>query len=170
MAIPCWIRTVKNFSFTIDTEEDFRAISEAVAGQLRAIGIDASVRIWEWSVIKPLLLAGERQAFLDNWGDSAFDPVGHMEAKWHGYVENTTYGRGNFSGYNNARVNELIKLGEMTIDTTKRTEIYDEAQQLIYDEAPAIFLILPQVVGLLLPGCKIGPRLQMVASTWSTSV
>jgi len=137
----------ENFSFTIDTEEDFRTISEAVAGQLRAIGIDASVRIWEWSVIKPLLLAGERQAFLDNWGDSAFDPVGHMEAKWHGYVENTTYGRGNFSGYNNARVNELIKLGEVTIDPAKRAEIYDEAQQLIYDEAPAIFLILPQVVG-----------------------
>jgi peptide/nickel transport system substrate-binding protein len=134
------------FSFTIDTEEDFRPISEAVANQLRAIGIDASVRIWEWSVIKPLLLAGERQAFLDNWGDSAFDPVGHMEAKWHGYVEGTTYGRGNFSGYNNERVNELIKQGEITIDTTERQTIYDEAQQLIYDEAPAIFLVLPDVV------------------------
>jgi peptide/nickel transport system substrate-binding protein len=136
----------QNFSFTIDTEEDFRPISEAVANQLRAIGIDASVRIWEWSVIKPLLLAGERQAFLDNWGDSAFDPVGHMEAKWHGYVEGTTYGRGNFSGYNNERVNELIKQGEVTIDTAARQTIYDEAQQLIYDEAPAVFLILPDVV------------------------
>lgn len=136
----------QKFSFVIDTEEDFRTISEAVAGQLQAIGIEASVRIWEWSVIKPLLLAGERQAFLDNWGDSAFDPVGHMEAKWHGYVEGTTYGRGNFSGYNNERVNELIKLGEITIDTAERQKIYDEAQQLIYDEAPAIFLILPDVV------------------------
>ncbi len=136
----------EKFSFTIDTEEDFRAISEAVAGQLAAIGIEANVRIWEWSVIKPLLLAGERQAFLDNWGDSAFDPVGHMEAKWHGYVKDTTYGRGNFSGYNNERVNELIKLGEVSIDTAARQTIYDEAQQLIYDEAPAVFLILPDVV------------------------
>ncbi|MBN1536975.1 MAG: ABC transporter substrate-binding protein [Anaerolineales bacterium] len=134
------------FSFIIDTEEDFRAISEAVAGQLQAIGIEASVRIWEYSVIKPLLQAGERQAFLNNWGDSAFDPVGHMEAKWHGYVEGTTYGRGNFSGYNNERVNELIKLGEVTVDIAERQTIYDEAQQIIYDEVPAIFLVLPDVV------------------------
>ena len=134
------------FSFTIDTEEYLRGISEAIAGQLRAIGIDATVRIWEYSVVKPLLQGGERMAFMGDWGDSAFDPVGHMEAKWHGFVANTTYGRGNFSGYNNPRVNELIKLGETTIDTGARHVIYDEAQQIIYDEAPAIFLILPDVV------------------------
>ncbi len=135
------------FSFTIDTEEYLRAMAEAVAGQLRLIGIDASVRIWEYSVVKPLLQAGERQAFLGDWGDSAFDPVGHMEAKWHGLVAETSYGRGNFSGYNNERVNELIKQGETTIDPAARVTIYDEAQQLIYDEAPAIFLVLPDVIG-----------------------
>jgi peptide/nickel transport system substrate-binding protein len=135
-----------NFSFTIDTEESFRAISEAVANQLRAIGIDATVRIWEYSVVKPLLQAGERMAFLDNWGDSAFDPVGHMEAKWHSYVEGTTYGRGNFSGYANPQVDALIEQGETTVDVATRHTIYDQAQQIIYDEAPAVFLILPEVV------------------------
>lgn len=135
-----------NLSFTIDTEERYRSISEAVANQLRAIGIDASVRIWEYSVVKPLLLNGERMAFLDSWGDSAFDPVGHMEAKWHSFVTGTTYGRGNFSGYNNARVDELIVQGETTVVTATRHTIYDEAQQIIYDEAPAIFLVLPDVV------------------------
>ncbi len=137
----------QTFSFTIDTEEYLRTMAEAVASQLRAIGIDASVRIWEYSVVKPLLLAGERQAFLGDWGDSAFDPVGHMEAKWHGRLESTSYGRGNFSGYNNERVNELIRLGETTIDPLERAKIYDEAQQIIYDEAPAIFLVLPDTVG-----------------------
>jgi peptide/nickel transport system substrate-binding protein len=136
----------KAFSFIIDTEEDFRTLSEAVANQLRDIGIDASVRIWEWSVITPKLKAGERSAFLDSWGDSAFDPVGHMEAKWHGLVKDTTYGRGNFSGYNNTRVNELIEQGEKTVDTAARQTIYDEAQQLIYNETPAIFLVLPDAV------------------------
>jgi peptide/nickel transport system substrate-binding protein len=132
------------FSFTIDTLEEWRPLAEAVADEYRAIGIDASVRFWEYSVVKPMLLAGERQAYLDDWGDSAFDPVGHFEAKWHGYVENETYGRGNYSGYNNERVNELIKLGEVTADTAERQKIYDEAQQIVYDEAPAAFLILPE--------------------------
>ena len=132
------------FAFTIDTTEEFRVLTEALAAEFRAIGIDTSVRFWEYSVIKPMLVAGERQAYLDDWGDSAFDPVGHFEAKWHGYVEGSTYGRGNFSGYDNPRVDELIKLGEITGDIAERHKIYDEAQQLVYDEAPAVFLILPQ--------------------------
>jgi peptide/nickel transport system substrate-binding protein len=132
------------FALTIDTTEEFRVLTEALAAQLRAIGINASVRFWEYNVVKPMLIARERMAYLDDWGDSAFDPVGHFEAKWHGYVEGSTYGRGNFSGYDNPRVNELIKLGEITGDPAERQKIYDEAQQLVYDEAPAVFLILPQ--------------------------
>jgi peptide/nickel transport system substrate-binding protein len=134
----------QTFSFTLDTVEEHRALAEAVADQFRAIGIDASVRFWEYSVVRTQLLAGERMAYLDDWGDSAFDPVGHFEAKWHGYVEGAAYGRGNFSGYNNERVNELIVQGETIPDTAQRQTLYDEAQQIIYDEAPAVFLILPE--------------------------
>jgi peptide/nickel transport system substrate-binding protein len=132
------------FAFTIDTLEEFRALAEAVADQFRGIGIDASIRFWEYGVVRPQLLAGERLAYLDDWGDSAFDPVGHFEAKWHGQVEGQPYGRGNFSTYNNERVNELIKLGETTADPAERQTIYDEAQAIVYEEAPAVFLILPE--------------------------
>jgi peptide/nickel transport system substrate-binding protein len=133
----------QNLTFTIDTLEDWRSLAEAVADMFRAIGIDASVRFWEYSVVKPQLQACERQGYLDDWGDSAFDPVGHFEAKWHGFVDGSPYGRGNFSCYNNERVNELIKLGEVTADPAARQVTYDEAQQIIFDEAPAVFLILP---------------------------
>lgn len=132
------------FTLTVDTLEEWRSLGEAVADMFRAIGIDANVRFWEYSVIQPQLLAGERMAYLDDWGDSAFDPVGHFEAKWHGFVADTPFGRGNFSGYDNARVNELIETGETTGDEAARHEIYDEAQQIVYDEAPAVFLILPE--------------------------
>jgi peptide/nickel transport system substrate-binding protein len=134
------------FAFTIDTTgEQFRTITEAVADQMREIGIDAGIRLWDYSVLQPMLLAGERMAFLEDWGDSAFDPVGHFEAKWHSYTPDVaTYGRGNFSTYANERVDELIKLGETTGDPAERQAIYDEAQQIIYDEAPAIFLVLPE--------------------------
>ena len=134
------------FAFTIDTLESWRPLAEAVADMYRAIGIDANVRFWEYSVVKPQLQAGERMAYLDDWGDSAFDPVGHFEAKWHGFVADTPYGRGNFSGYNNERVNELTEMGETTADESERHTIYDEAQQIVYEEAPAVFLLLPEEV------------------------
>jgi peptide/nickel transport system substrate-binding protein len=134
----------QTLAFTIDTLEEFRPMAEAVANLLQDMGVDANVRFWEYSVVRPQLLAGERMAYIDDWGDSAFDPVGHFEAKWHGFVEGEAYGRGNFSGYNNSRVNELIKMGEVTVDIALRQQYYDEAQQLVYDEAPAIFLVLPE--------------------------
>lgn len=136
----------QRFTFTIDTLEEWRPLAEAVAGMYRELGIEANVRFWEYSVISPQLLACERQAYLDDWGDSAFDPVGHFEAKWHSMVEGQPYGRGNFSCYSNARVDELIQAGETEADEAARQAIYDEAQQLIYDEAPAVFLILPEEV------------------------
>jgi peptide/nickel transport system substrate-binding protein len=132
------------FAFTMDTLESLRPLAEAVAGQFQAIGIDASVRFWEYGVVRPQLLACERTAFLRDWGDSAFDPVGHFEAKWHSFVEGQPYGRGNFSCYSNERVDELIKMGETTPDPGERRTVYDEAQEIVYEEAPAVFLILPE--------------------------
>ena len=132
------------FAFTMDTLEIQRELAQVVAGLFREIGIDASVRVWDYGVVKPQLLNCERTAFLDDWGDSAFDPVGHFEAKWHSLVEGAPYGRGNFSCYSNERVDELIEQGETTADTNERQTIYDEAQQIVYDDAPAVFLILPE--------------------------
>lgn len=128
----------------MDSLAEHRSLAEAVVSELQAFGIDASLRLWDFGVIRPLLLAGERAAYLDDWGDSAFDPVGHFEAKWHGFVEGQPYGRGNFSGYNNERVNELIKLGETEIDVAARQAVYSEAQQIVYQESPAVFLLLPE--------------------------
>jgi peptide/nickel transport system substrate-binding protein len=133
-------------TFAMDTLQEWLPLAEAVADQLREIGVAASVRAWEPGVIRPQLLEGKRLAYLDDWGDSAFDPVGHFEAKWHGYVDGQPYGRANFSGYNNERVNQLIVMGERTADADERHEFYDEAQGIIYEEVPAVFLILPEEV------------------------
>ena len=136
----------QRFSIVLDTLNVYSHLAEAVAHDLREIGIEVAVRHWERSDILPLLIAGERTAYIDGWGDSAFDPVGHFEAKWHSRVEGGPYGRGNYSGYSNDRVDELIRLGELTADVDERQKIYDEAQVIIYNEAPAVFLLLPREI------------------------
>ena len=136
----------EDISFVIDAYGPYVELAEAVAGQLRAFGMDVSVRTWEYKVVKPLLLNCERQAFLRDWGDSAFDPVGYIEAKWHTRVEGTPYGRGNFSCYSNPKVDELIEAGESEPDPEKRREIYYEMQRIIYEDAPAVFLYVPQEI------------------------
>jgi peptide/nickel transport system substrate-binding protein len=139
-------RNGQPMAFTLDSPPEMAALAESLASLLRDIGIDASVRVWEYGVVLPLLRAGERQAYVSDWGDSAFDPVGHMEAKWHTYTEGVAYwGRGNFSSYSNERVDELIVAGETEADPDARRALYYEAQEILYEEAPAVFLILPDV-------------------------
>jgi len=135
------------FEFTIDTLERWRPLAENIVEQLQRIGIRTTIRYWERSVIRPYLLAGERMAFLEGWGDSAFDPVGHFEAKWHTYIEDQPYGRANYSGYSDERVDSLIRMGETTSWTVERERIYNEAQMILYVDAPAVFLILPEEIG-----------------------
>ncbi|HIP97417.1 MAG TPA: ABC transporter substrate-binding protein, partial [Anaerolineae bacterium] len=137
----------EDISFVIDAKEAYKERAEALAGQFQELGIDATVRLWDYSVLKPLLREGERMAFAGDWGDSAFDPVGHFEAKWHTWdPEGKVNGRGNFSTYSNPRVDELIEMGETEADVAKRHEIYNEAQRIIYEEAPAVFLFLPEEI------------------------
>jgi peptide/nickel transport system substrate-binding protein len=133
-------------TFTLDSPPEMAALAEALAGMLRELGIDVSVRVWEYGVVLPLLRAGERQAYVSDWGDSTFTPPGHIEAKWHTYTEGVAYwGRGNFSAYSNERVDELIQAGETEADLETRQAMYYEVQEILYEEAPAAFLLLPDV-------------------------
>jgi ABC-type transport system substrate-binding protein len=43
-------------------------------------------------------------------------------------------------------VDELVAAGEIEPDVERRHELYDEAQQLVYEESPAVFLFLPDIV------------------------
>jgi peptide/nickel transport system substrate-binding protein len=139
-------RQRRPFAITLDTLEEWGPLAEAVARQIDEMGITVIVRYWDRAEISPRLLARERMAYLDSWGDSAFDPVGHFEAKWHSTIEGGPYGRANYSGFANPRVDELIQLGETTADPQERQRIYSEAQRIIYEAAPAVFLILPEEV------------------------
>ena len=135
-----------DITFVIDAYGAYVEIAEAVAGQFRALGMEVDVRTWEYNVVKPLLLNCERQAFLRDWGDSAFDPVGYIEAKWQTREEGTPAGRGNFGCYSNSQVDELIQTGASQPDPAERRKVYYEMQRLIFEDAPAVFLYVPQEV------------------------
>ncbi len=123
----------KTLSIIIDTEADRADEGEIIATYLRAIGVEAEVRIWEWNALKERLLAGERQICLSDWGSSYFDPFDLVIPKL------GTNDRGNYSGYSNAQLDTLLKQVQETADSQAREQAYFEAQKIIFQDAPWIF-------------------------------
>lgn len=120
-------------AFALDTEAFRRPEAEAIAENLRAIGIQAEVRVWERTSLIARIQAGERQAYLTDWGSAFFDPFDLAEPKF------TTGGRGNYSFYSNKEVDGLLVAGSTGTDAAKRREAYFRVQEILFREAPWVF-------------------------------
>ncbi|HHY37297.1 MAG TPA: ABC transporter substrate-binding protein [Firmicutes bacterium] len=126
------------FSLVIDTDEEMKDVTEAIAQQLQRVGIDATVRVWDWGVLKPLLDAGERKAVVSSWGNSTLEPYDLFEPK---FVtrQGDVLGRGNYSHYSNPEFDELFARVSVTIDDEERASIYRQLQEILYEDCPQVF-------------------------------
>ncbi|MDR7484824.1 MAG: ABC transporter substrate-binding protein [Armatimonadota bacterium] len=123
----------RTLAFALDTEAFRRPEAEAVADNLRALGIQTEVRVWERTSLIARIQAGERQAYLTDWGSAFFDPYDLAEPKF------TTGGRGNYSFYTNKEVDELLVAGSTGIDNARRRDAYFRVQEILFREAPWVF-------------------------------
>lgn len=121
------------FELVIDTEDDLKDVAYAAASMLSDIGIDASVRIWDWGVLKDQLIAGERMMVLGNWGNSTLDPSDLLVPKLR------SNDRGNYSLYANPELDALLDAAEIAVDRDERADLYYQAQDIIFNDAPWIF-------------------------------
>ena len=121
------------FKVTLDCESYAKDVSQAYAQMLRNIGIDASVQVWDWGVLKPQLVAHKRQIYVGDWGNASLDPAGILIPKLE------TGGRGNYSGYSNPAVDTLFELTESTTSTHDRALAFEAVQDIIYKDAPMVF-------------------------------
>ncbi len=71
--------------------------------------------------------------FLGSWGNSTLDPVGIILPKFQ------SNGRGNYSGYSNLKIDDLLDKAEGTSDLTFRKACYQQIQEIVYADAPMIF-------------------------------
>lgn len=123
----------KQLVFTLDAPPYRQLEAQAIAEQLKKIGIQAEARIWEKIVLRDQVASGDRNAYLTDWGSAYFDPFDLGEPKL------TTGGRGNFSFYANPKVDEWLKMASNSADNDARKEAYFKVQKAVFDDAPWIF-------------------------------
>lgn len=127
---------------TFDATSNLKDIAEAISANLSEAGITAKVKIWEKSVIGPIWKnpVKTRDMYLNNWGNGSLDPVGIMTPIMR------TGARGNYSGYSNLKVDELIDKAMVEIDQKKRASYYQQVESILNEEVPMVFLWLPKEI------------------------
>ena len=124
---------LQELKLTLDGTKDRQAELEAMASYLRAIGVTAEVRIWEKAALTEEIKKGSRQLYSQDWGSSTFDPYDLAVPKL------KTSDRGNFSFYSNPEVDRLLTEGSSGAQAPVRQKAYEQAQELLYRDAPWIF-------------------------------
>ncbi|RKY01105.1 ABC transporter substrate-binding protein [Candidatus Poribacteria bacterium] len=130
----------EGFEVELDTDKDMKEIAEAIAADLSKVGIKAKVRVWEWGVLKPQLEKHERDLFLFSWGNASLDPVGILIPVF------KTGGRGNYTGYSNPKVDQLLEKAETGMDPEKRKAYFREVQRILHEDKPVVFLFAPKEI------------------------
>lgn len=120
-----------------DNSQERIRVSQIVAEALAEIGITVEVTQMEWGAFLDAAAVGEPDLFLLGWttvttdADYGLYPLFHSNS--HGEAGNRTF-------YSNERVDELLDLGRFTSDQDERLEYYREAQEIIREEVPWVFL------------------------------
>ena len=129
------------FSTSIWTNDNPQRIeiAQIVQADLADIGIEVDVEVVEWGAYLDDTAAGLHDMFILGWVTVTGDADYGLYATFHGSQHGAP---GNRSFYTNERVDELLDAARVATDEDERVELYAEAQEIIQDDAPWIFLIV----------------------------
>lgn len=117
-------------------------VAAAVQSMLAEVGVDARLETREWTSYLQFTGQPPEQAEYDSyllgWGTVTLDSDYGLYALLHTRQWNPD--GNNRSFYSNERVDELLDAARIETNPDVRTEMYAEAMQLIWDDAPWIFL------------------------------
>ncbi|HID32623.1 MAG TPA: TonB family protein, partial [bacterium (Candidatus Stahlbacteria)] len=115
-------------------------ILNQVAEDLKRIGIRVNKEVVDIGTFIRRVIARDFDGMIMGWtvGDK-IDPTIY----WHSDPER---GRYNFVGYKNNRIDSLIEAGLLSINIKKAIKIWNQFQQIIYDDQPYTFLVVPNEI------------------------
>lgn len=121
-----------------------REVSEAVQGYLRAAGVQAELRLWEWGpYVQAVVKDPSREAMMLGRATPGTD-----------FTVTRLFTKGSIGLYNSTNfwtpdLEALIPEARSIFDPKKRADLYRRIQQVVWEEAPWIFLHnQKQIVGL----------------------
>lgn len=115
-----------------------RKVAEKIRDSLAQIDIDVSIKGLDWQSAIQEYLSMEHEMFLNGWTPDYFDPDAYLAPQFH------TMGWANVFGFSNSRIDELLDQG-LIVEASQRESLYNEAQEIILEEKPCVFLYVPSI-------------------------
>lgn len=116
-------------------------VADAVRAQLREVGLEVELRTLEWPQYVPFVRApaeeNEVQFAMLGWGTPTMDADYALYALFHSSEIPPGF---NGAFYNNPEVDRLLDEARTTTDVEARRGLYAEALDIIWEEAPWLFL------------------------------
>jgi peptide/nickel transport system substrate-binding protein len=121
-----------------------KELIEAIAGQLREVGLNVKVNIVEWSAWLDLLFAGAEKAPIMQFSAHSNELL-DADRTLSALYEST----GSQTAYSNPEFDALVDEARTETDLAKREELYHEAVQIAYDDAAVgVLLNLDDIYGM----------------------
>jgi len=114
------------------------AMSTVIQSNLKAVGVNVALQTMEWGAFLAKLRTKEQEMFALSWMAGAEDPDLVMYPLLHS--SQWTPNGPNRAMYRNARFDELLSQARAITDQAKRAEMYREAQRILHDDPPWIFI------------------------------
>ncbi|WP_017547819.1 glutathione ABC transporter substrate-binding protein [Salinicoccus carnicancri] len=104
---------------------------------LAELDINVTIEQVEWGAYLEMTGSGEHDMFILGWSNSTGDPDNGISPLFHSDMVGAP---GNRSFFENDELDALLDEGKRESDQDAREEIYKDAQELLVEEAPAIFV------------------------------
>ena len=120
-----------------------KEVAEAMAQELNKVGIRAKTVLRDAAtntkdendrVMEGLIFA--------SWGNWIFDADNQLYVRWHSSARDTANGGKGSNGlpYGNPEFDQLVEAARIELDEKKRLDLYKKAQEMLYEDAAAVFM------------------------------
>jgi peptide/nickel transport system substrate-binding protein len=107
--------------------------AQVLQQQLAEIGIEATINAPEWSEWLELEGNFQYDAYICNWN-------GLIDADQYYFLQHHSDQVFNFTGYSNPEFDQLVEEGRSISDFDERYNIYEQANQILVDDAPYVYM------------------------------
>ena len=114
------------------------AMATVMQSNLKAIGVNVTLQTMEWGAYLAKLRSKEQELFALSWMAGSEDPDMVMYPLLHS--SQWTPNGPNRALYKNDRFDELLTQARHTTDQARRAQLYREAQRILIDDAPWVFV------------------------------